>query len=263
MTLLVSLPELARAQQTGLFPLAPIRRQRVPCDQQDPIYNSIKYQYYGYHPTAWRRFPTGWGYPSPERPDKEKAFRDLPLKPPSGFEGAAPGMEPLPMERGPAGRPAPPTLPREVDPFEQPGRADPFQLDRPDTPRAPNAPEAPNGPRAERSRPPISSAGERGPELSAPTEAPDPTVGNRSDRPDENEDADSRHAGGPLLAIPNVNLPPVTGSTMVFGTEPPPGPAVPTEAAADATTTPTTSSAPRRSFLGSLFSNLGLNWTRR
>src|SRR5690348_7869195 len=25
-----------QAQQTGLFPLAPIRRQRVPCDQEDP-----------------------------------------------------------------------------------------------------------------------------------------------------------------------------------------------------------------------------------
>ena len=32
------LPELAHAQQTGLFPLAPIRRQRPPCDQEDPAY---------------------------------------------------------------------------------------------------------------------------------------------------------------------------------------------------------------------------------
>jgi hypothetical protein len=260
MTLLVSVPELAWAQQSGLFPLAPIRRQRVPCDQQDPIYNTIKYQYYGYHPTAWRPFPAGWGYPSPERPDKEKAFRDLPLTPPSLEE---PGFEALPRERGPAGRPEMPRLPRERDPFEQPGAADPFQLDKPDAPRAPNAPQAPNAPRAERSRPPISSGGERGPELSAPTEAPDPALGNRSDRPAENEDADSRQAGGPLLAIPNVNLPPVTGSTMVFGTEPPPGPAVPPDTAADPTTAPSTSAAPRRGFLSTLFNNLGLNWARR
>ena len=45
LALVVSLPELARAQQGGLFPLAPIRRQRVPCDQQDPIYKTYKYQY--------------------------------------------------------------------------------------------------------------------------------------------------------------------------------------------------------------------------
>ena len=61
--------------ESGLFPLAPIRRQRVPCDQQDPIYRIAKEQYFGYHPTCWRRFPDGWGCPSPERPDREKSFR--------------------------------------------------------------------------------------------------------------------------------------------------------------------------------------------
>src|SRR5690348_16566394 len=46
----------AEAQQTGLFPQAPIRRQRVPCDQEDLTYKIYKHQYFGYHPTCWRSF---------------------------------------------------------------------------------------------------------------------------------------------------------------------------------------------------------------
>ena len=80
----VSLPELARAQQTGLFPLAPIKRQRVPCDQEDPIYKTYKHQYFGYHPTCWRQFPTGWGCPSPAAPDREASFKEFPF---GGGEG--------------------------------------------------------------------------------------------------------------------------------------------------------------------------------
>ena len=79
LTLIVSMPELARAQQSGLFPLAPIKRQRVPCDQEDPVYKIYKEKYFGYHPTCWRPFPTGWGCPSPEKPDVEKSFRERKL----------------------------------------------------------------------------------------------------------------------------------------------------------------------------------------
>ena len=68
------------AQQTGLFPLAPIRRQRPRCDQQDPVYRLYKDQYFGYHPTLWRRFPSGWGAPSPEAPDAAAEFKACPWR---------------------------------------------------------------------------------------------------------------------------------------------------------------------------------------
>ena len=69
LTAAVSLSGRVEAQQTGLFPLAPIRRQRVPCDREDPTYKIYKQQYFGYHPTYWRTFPPGWGCPSTEAPE--------------------------------------------------------------------------------------------------------------------------------------------------------------------------------------------------
>ena len=87
LTVIVSLSERAQAQQTGLFPLAPIRRQRVPCDQEDPIYKFSKQKYFGYHPTSWRRFPEGWNPPSPEGPDRARSFRELELGSGGGHSG--------------------------------------------------------------------------------------------------------------------------------------------------------------------------------
>lgn len=66
--------------QTALFPNAGINRERVPCDLEDPVYRQYRNMYYGYHPTCWRRFPEGWGCPSPEAPNAAEAFRKLPLK---------------------------------------------------------------------------------------------------------------------------------------------------------------------------------------
>ncbi len=63
LTAAVSLSGRVEAQQTGLFPLAPIRRQRVPCDREDPTYKIYKQQYFGYHPTCWRTFPRRLGMP--------------------------------------------------------------------------------------------------------------------------------------------------------------------------------------------------------
>jgi hypothetical protein len=276
LTLLVSLPELAYAQQTGLFPLSPIRRQRVPCDQQDPIYRTIKQQYYGYHPTCWRRFPAGWGCPSPEAPDKKKSFEEIKLQV-DPLEGARRGFDTEGGVEAPVPRrpevPAIPNLGR--DPFEQPipaqpgnppgaapggqrTRPDPFELDKLDTP--PAAP--PNAPRAGRARQTAPAAGGNGPELSAPAEEPDRKVGSRTSRSDDDEETDARPDGGPLLAIPNVNLPPVSDSSLVFGTRPAQGDSPATDTEATPATTPG-SSAPRRGFLSSLFNNLGWNWTRR
>lgn len=78
--------EWAAAQQTGLFPLAPIRRQRVPCSQEDPVYKLYKEQYFGYHPTMWRRFPDGWGAPSPEAPNAAASYAAIPLQPPEDID---------------------------------------------------------------------------------------------------------------------------------------------------------------------------------
>ena len=122
LALVVSLSERAQAQQSGMFPLAPIRRERPPCANEDPVYKLYKQQYFGYHPTYWRKFPTGWGAPSQEAPDKEKSFREQPLgKPPELGEGG-PGLgeeEIGPVPGG--GRPAAPTLPE--------GRRSPFEMD--------------------------------------------------------------------------------------------------------------------------------------
>ena len=66
--ILASLSGLARAQQSGLLPLHPIKRERVPCPEEDALYQLAVTQYFGYHPTVWRRFPEGWGVRSFPRP---------------------------------------------------------------------------------------------------------------------------------------------------------------------------------------------------
>jgi hypothetical protein len=238
LALVVSLPELARAQQSGLFPLQPIRRQRVPCDQEDPIYKKVKYQYFGYHATCWRPFPDGWGCPSPEAPDRAKSFAKQALGARvDEMTGPLPG--PDTTEQPDTTRPTLPAVPsRGADPFAppdagKPGNApaaprggqvplplpsgDPFQLDKPDNPPA----AAPNPPRASRMRPATPPALSNGPELSAPAEERGRIPGSRTSRNDAEEAADGRPEDGPLLALPNVNLPPVHDSAY-FGVEPPP-----------------------------------------
>src|SRR5947209_1107901 len=89
--LILGAPALVEAQQSGLFPLAPIRRQRVPCPLEDPVYGLYRHEYFGYHPTCWRRFPAGWGCPSPEVPNAAQEFqrqpRDQPQATPPPEEG--------------------------------------------------------------------------------------------------------------------------------------------------------------------------------
>jgi len=273
LTLVGSLPELARAQQTGLFPLAPIRRQRVPCDQEDPIYKVYKHKYYGYHPTCWRTFPKGWGCPSPEAPDREKSFKETPLQ-------AGEPLEPLPDEEMPAQpapggtRPAVPALPGGVrSPFEEgpemerPGGTprrgqtplptppgDPFELDKPDKPATPATP-----PRGGEGRPNAPGAASTGPELSPPAAQPAPVPGARTSRNEPFDGPESTEDVGPLLALPRINLPPIEDPGVPFGTEPPP----PADNPASNATAVAGTNAPRRGFLSGLFNNLGLSWTRR
>ena len=70
----VDAPAFVQAQ-TELFPLAPIKRERVPCPMEDPVYGLYRHQYFGYYPTCWRAFPPGWGCPSPEAPNPALEFQ--------------------------------------------------------------------------------------------------------------------------------------------------------------------------------------------
>ncbi len=192
LTVVLSLPDLAWAQQSGLFPLAPIKRQRVPCDQEDPIYKTYKHQYFGYHPTCWRPFPKGWGCPSSEVASKEKSLKEIPLGPrPAPGEGqpTTPDVQPMSPVGQICGRPcrlyprvdahrssstsllmpgaAPATPGRRQPAPTGPGNVDPF-IDQP-------APGTGQGSRAamlprQTIAPPLS--GNDVPDLSAPADQP-------------------------------------------------------------------------------------------
>jgi hypothetical protein len=263
-----SLPQMAWAQQSGLFPVHPARkRHKVPCDHEDPIYKISRYQYFGYHPTCWHRFPDGWGCPSADAPDREKSFKETPLgsreegeleKPPE----PEPGMEaPQPRPRGnlppvpggersifdmPQGAPgaAPPGTPPSrrpaapTDPFESPdvgGGAAPKN----NTPKPP----AP-------ANPPGGNAADPGPSSDLP--AP------RASRDDDRDGTLAEEADGPVLALPNISLPPLADANSVY--EPPP-----IQAANFGNSAPgaNTSSTMRRGPISGFFSNLGINWLRR
>ena len=196
LALVFGAPAFATAQTTELFPFRSIRRERVPFAMEDPVYKLYRKEYYGYHPTCWRKFPTGWGCPSPEGPDSGKAFKDLPRDKPDAAEpvddgadnGAGmPGGNADRPARGGAGRgPLPPLPAGDRSPFdlEQPGAATPPPVDPPETKPAlePGAAEGGAGlpPAAEPeanmpAAPPVSRGAEQ--ETTQPLLAlPDPTV---------------------------------------------------------------------------------------
>jgi hypothetical protein len=270
LTVVVSLPELAKAQQTGLFPLAPIKRQRVPCDQEAAEYKLYKHKYFGYHPTCWRPFPAGWGCPSPEAPNKEESFKKIPFAggeprgpvQPEGEEGmegqpgvtrpakpALPGGARSPFEDDPA---APPTTPRGGQ-RQLPPAGDPFDIDR-DTPATPKPAEP---------RPAAPGAASNGPALSAPADQPSSPPGARTSQNDVSAEPNDRDETEPVLALPSLNVPPLDDPGVPFGTQPPAANANVASNANANSNDPSTAPAPRRSLISGFFSNLGLNWTRR
>jgi hypothetical protein len=277
LALIASVPELARAQQAGLFPLQPIKRQRVPCDQEDPVYKVYKQKYFGYHPTCWQPFPTGWGCPSPERPDVAKSFRERKLgadmpemigteeepqgQPPGAITRppmpAVPGRDRSPFDTPEANgdKPVGPADP-VPGPRERPKPVSPFELDKPDQPPAGTT----DAPRADRTRPSTQPNDEGGPALSAPDQ-PIRLGGARPSRYSPEEEANAREDDGTPLSLPNVTLPPIAVNDTPFGTTPAQAGSM-TPDAAPGSTSPA-ASAPRRGFLSGLFNNLGWNWTRR
>src|SRR4051794_33602426 len=83
LTICLGAPSLASAQ---LLPNLPIRRQRPPCEMENPQYKMIRQEYWGHYPTCWRRFPPGWGCPSPEVENWAQAKAKLPIDMPTGEE---------------------------------------------------------------------------------------------------------------------------------------------------------------------------------
>jgi len=265
-----SLPQMAWAQQSGLLPLHPIKRHRVPCPQEDPIYKINKYQYFGYNPTCWHRFPDGWGCPSADAPNREKSFAEVPLG--SREEGdleqppEEPGME-NPQARP---RPALPAVPGgERSPFETPPAAPGGTPPATPTPRRPaptpdpfESPDLGGGaaPRNNAPKPPATTnpPGANAPDLSAPSDQPGRNPAPRASRDGEDGPNLAADGDGPLLALPNINLPPMADAGSVY--EPPPAQmANSSTASAGGTST----MPPRRGLISGFFSNLGLNWIRR
>lgn len=245
-------PMLAEAQQGGLFPLAPIRRERVPCPMEDPIYGMYRHEYFGYFPTCWRQFPQGWGCPSPEAPDPALAFQKRPRDPRPEIipEEAPPGeTKPQPDQR---------EMPDANPPLPLPSGRTPFQLDDdkkpgdapPARPDAPARSPSPNTGRLE-SRPGAAAgtlrAATPAPRPAAPPSDMGATLGAPSNAPPVENPA--------LLALPDP-APPASYSPPPPG-GPPPGGAV-SEPGPSAFGEPSPSRAPRRtSFLGNLFGGIG------
>ncbi|HMB04675.1 MAG TPA: hypothetical protein VKP69_13155 [Isosphaeraceae bacterium] len=274
LALVVGTPALAQAQQSGLFPLAPIRRERVPCPLEDPVYQLYRHEYFGYHPTCWRRFPPGWGCPSPEPPNAAESFQRQPLvKPPAlaplpGEEpGAMPGGEPGAGETPPApGAPGTSPLP------PLPPARSPFDIDTgtpgappPDTSAPPGRTTPEVAPPAERTRPAEPGPGPLEPSrpstgptsLLGPTEAPGTPAPPTHVEP--RPTAPPTGPNEPLLALPDPSAPPPPSSASEGAM--PPGPTLHGSGviSADPTpsiTAPPAQATPRRSLIGTLFSGL-------
>ncbi len=215
--IVLGVPAFAEAQQMGLFPLGAIQRKRTPCVNEDPIYRTIRQEYYGYYPTCWRRFPTGWGCPSPEAPDPEAAFRKLkrttiapgfeesgrPRQNPTSLEDDPNRADPAgPIDEAPGGRRGAPDA-GKLPPLPNGGES-PFDLkDNPKPKPSTAPPPAPNTSPFDINTPPAAPA--VNPRLTPPADATNPKT---SSRTDETPLGDT-----PLLALGD----PTASGTVVSG----------------------------------------------
>jgi hypothetical protein len=289
-----SLSGLAEAQQSGMFPLHPIRRERTPCANEEPIYKLYRNQYYGYFPTQWRRFPDGWSLRSPEGPNTVEELKKNPIEGPKPFAPEGEGEE----MQGPAAPGARPPIPNpppdERSPFEMdkpdsgagaapgtaaPGRRNPAPrgntpppatdvspFDLPET-KPPGAGATPGDrPQASRSsRPSTPTLPDQGPpDLAPPGDAPTPPPRTSWNRRNESRQQDP----GPLLSMSDATLPSVEEATSPSDLASGAGaePIVNNFGAADPASAPAAAQpqpAQRRGPISSFFAGLGLNWLRR
>lgn len=246
-------PALVEAQQSGLFPNASIRRERVPCPHEDPVYRLYRHEYFGYHPTCWRRFPEGWGCPSPEAPNVAQAFRDQPRDAPSAILPGEEGGD-LPGDENPgAGRePMPGMLPPPPDDTRSP-----FELDEPGPARPagpdPVLPDPPPAgildPATPRLGVPPAPGG-----LTAPAGVP------RAETPSNRMELPEAPPAGVSFASPTTGSELAGPTTSVPPMEPFPGQFAPTASGDELgrATQGTPARAPqRRGFLGGLFGGAG------
>lgn len=145
LTIVLVLPQLASAQANSLFPDIYIKRQRPCPGLEDPRYQHIRESYYGHFPTCWRRFPPGWGCPSPDAPNWAAELQRLPLDVPQDLVPAAEGNEGAaaqPRIDDPFSRNRPrqgagmPELPPDERVFPGEGQADPNAATPPARPEA-------------------------------------------------------------------------------------------------------------------------------
>ena len=274
--LVVGLPALAEAQQTGLFPLRPIKRERVPGPMEDPVFRQYRQAYFGYHPTCWRKFPCGWGCPSPEAPNPAESYRLNPRQPwnnpdangdknPNPDDAGTPprGMGAGNDEAAPANpggatpNPNIPALPPTIDPFRIEPAAPPARTAPPATSLLEGLPAvAPNRPAPlEPTKPPVISTslldGPVEPARTLAALAPTPPAGPR-------ETTAPDGATGPLLALPDPTLLSPSPGVVSLGT---PGMPAPSGFVLDPTaaTNPDPSAVqppPRRSVVGGFFNSL-------
>ena len=284
LTVLTSLTGLAQAQQNGLFPLQPIRRERVPCPERGADLQALPLAVLRVLPAPVETVPHGMAPEESRVPNRKAELEKQPVLPIAPIPPEGRGRGPWPGGAG--GRRAIPNPPPENE-------RSPFEMDRPDngaqpapgggparrpattpvTPPADNEPSPFDTPAA---KPADAGAAPRpGPRAPQPTRpaprlpdagAPDldrarlPARAPGTSRNDSQGESATANDRGPLLAMPDATLPPVeeagapgqpttTAATeSVLG-----GPAASAPVANPADSQP----QPRRSRLSSLFGGLG------
>ena len=277
LTMAVSLSERAQAQQTGLFPLSTIRRERPPCPNEDPVYKYYKQRYFGYHPTCWSPFPAGWGCPSKETVDKEKEFKERPLGQAAGDGGGRAGVRRQPgpaaaqawlqpnrptardaagsgsvRDRRRAGGDASGWRSSPANDASSGGRRSPFETIPQGASLSPSR-------RSTRARTVPPGQAVDAPELSAPMGQPEQDAAARSTRGDADDETVARGDNGPLLAVEDLDAP----RPGKFRAAPS---SIPSRSSRPSRLPPRiriSQPAPRRGLISNLFGGLGLNWLRR
>ena len=236
LTLVVSLPELARAQQTGLFPTGTDPPAAGSVRPGRPDLQSLQASILRLSSDVLADLPERLGMPKPRGTRPGKSFKEIPL--PAG-ERARPSLD----QPGTEEMTPPPGTTRPGMPALPGGGRSPFEDEPEQTGRhRPGNPRGGQNPRQllRATRSSWTSPTRRRPrhQASRDRQAPGPQATDRNcprpprrrQRPRALERAGmnrptrpvARDDDGPLLALPSVNLAPVDDPGVPFGTQPPP-----------------------------------------